>query len=872
MDAANGNIRLQPCSPAINAGDNSAVPAGITTDLDGNPRFYNNGTVDMGAYEYQGEKPANPADGGEIAANQTVCFNTSPDPFTSSSAPTGFVGDLEYQWQISTSSPTFVDIPDAVSTTYTHVGTVTQTTWFRRLAKVTCESTWVESNTVTVYVPAKFIITDTNGNPISSPKLQNIPFDAKVTLVDAYDNPTPNVIGSVTVTLTGEGGLVTGTLSVQGAIGDPVEKVLGVGESELTFSNILYSGLSDIPGFDVSLSASAAGAGCASGLSGESNLFSVRDIFFSVEADPTTLIADGTSTSDLTVTLLDHDQNPLANQVITLETSYGTLMDGLTELPSTVTATTDANGQVKRQLRSASAVGIATVTAKCPGACPQTVEVEFVPGPPAKLAFTTQPSTSTVANQPFAQQPVVTIQDATGNTVTGSTLDVALALTYGTGSLSGTTTLAAIDGVATFAGLSIDLAGTDKVLTASATGLAAATTSPTFTILPSDPASFAITGPDVLSAGVQSGDYTITIYDEYGNPTNVSAATVIQMSTSSSGSNSFAPLQVTIPSGTSTGTFRYTDHQLTFPGENTTLTGTFVSGDAGLAGETADKVIEVSAGNWIVANTNAAATGNTDFYPGANWQQNVFELSATGQSTTTNDVHHVVYQDVCYEQFTIIARLTGMQNLGWGGVVVRQGTGNNDRAILVKTQLSNRVIVGYRKNPGLAMVNSGAIATIKWMKIQRNGTNFKVFTSATGTTWQQRYNGTLNMTGCLKAGIFLESIYANRTAVATFDNVELATFLKSGEETAGFDLIQPELQSQQVEVYPNPADDYVIVSIPENEGKVSYQLTDMDGRLIEQNHFTGSEAILDLSNYKPGMYVLRMDVNGEVVTRRIVVM
>ncbi|MBE0662584.1 MAG: S8 family serine peptidase [Bacteroidales bacterium] len=55
-----GDLRLQACSPAINAGSNAAVPAGIITDLDGTPRFYDNGTVDMGAYEYQGEKNVNP--------------------------------------------------------------------------------------------------------------------------------------------------------------------------------------------------------------------------------------------------------------------------------------------------------------------------------------------------------------------------------------------------------------------------------------------------------------------------------------------------------------------------------------------------------------------------------------------------------------------------------------------------------------------------------------------------------------------------------------------------------------------------------------------------------------------------------------------
>jgi len=47
-----GDWRLGPGSPAIDAGDNSAVPDGLTTDLDGNPRLQG-GVVDMGAYEFQ---------------------------------------------------------------------------------------------------------------------------------------------------------------------------------------------------------------------------------------------------------------------------------------------------------------------------------------------------------------------------------------------------------------------------------------------------------------------------------------------------------------------------------------------------------------------------------------------------------------------------------------------------------------------------------------------------------------------------------------------------------------------------------------------------------------------------------------------------
>ncbi len=44
------NLRLLPASPCINAGDNSAVPPSLLTDLDGEPRIMD-AIVDMGAYE-----------------------------------------------------------------------------------------------------------------------------------------------------------------------------------------------------------------------------------------------------------------------------------------------------------------------------------------------------------------------------------------------------------------------------------------------------------------------------------------------------------------------------------------------------------------------------------------------------------------------------------------------------------------------------------------------------------------------------------------------------------------------------------------------------------------------------------------------------
>ena len=58
VDAANGDFRLQACSPAINAGDAATTSAMVgLVDFAGNPRFYADGRIDMGAYEYQSSLP-----------------------------------------------------------------------------------------------------------------------------------------------------------------------------------------------------------------------------------------------------------------------------------------------------------------------------------------------------------------------------------------------------------------------------------------------------------------------------------------------------------------------------------------------------------------------------------------------------------------------------------------------------------------------------------------------------------------------------------------------------------------------------------------------------------------------------------------------
>jgi signal peptidase I len=91
-------------------------------------------------------------------------------------------------------------------------------------------------------------------------------------------------------------------------------------------------------------------------------------------------------------------------------------------------------------------------------------------GSATKLGFTSSP-TSTTANTAFSSQPVVAVQDAGGNTIS-ATNSVTLTITTPAGAVLNCTanSKAAVAGVATFAGCSINKTGT-YTLTAAAIGL-----------------------------------------------------------------------------------------------------------------------------------------------------------------------------------------------------------------------------------------------------------------------------------------------------------------------------------------------------------------------------------------------------------------
>lgn len=134
---------------------------------------------------------------------------------------------------------------------------------------------------------------------------------------------------------------------------------------------------------------------------------------------------------------------------------------------------------------------------------------------PTKLAFTLQP-TSAIAGA--AMSPVaVTVQDAYGNTIANAStsITVAIGTNAASGTLSGTTTVAAVNGAAIFSNLLLDKSGTGYTLAADATGLIGATSSP-FNVMEAVAAVTVTPGHSSVDAGTQL-NLTATILDAAGN-------------------------------------------------------------------------------------------------------------------------------------------------------------------------------------------------------------------------------------------------------------------------------------------------------------------------------------------------------------------
>jgi len=263
---------------------------------------------------------------------------------------------------------------------------------------------------------------------------------------------------------------------------------------------------------------------------------------------------------------------------------------------------------------------------------------------------------------------------------------------------------------------------------------------------------------------------------------------------------------------------------------------------------------------------NANGSGGYKPCTGANGQ---FTVSATGFSTSSADVLHLISRQLCGNG-EIIARVASISGGGWAGVTLRESLAPGSKLVALKTQGANNIRRMIRTTTNGAVNNLNFPRPHTWLRLVRNGSSFTGYTSANGTTWDFAFTATVSMTGCIYAGLFAESINNNVITTATFDNVQIiggaSSLIQAPQTPAAASIFSPE-------VYPNPTTGAVNIDLSSYANPVgTVKIFDAYGKLVIQNQLDGSALFRMKLDGDDGVYFLSIEVEGEApVTKRVVI-
>ena len=300
-------------------------------------------------------------------------------------------------------------------------------------------------------------------------------------------------------------------------------------------------------------------------------------LVFSVQ--PVNTVAGTPVTPAVTVRIEDAYGN-LTASTATVSTAIGTNPGG-----GTLTGTTSANAVAGVATFSnlkinKTGIGYTLVASSSPLTAATSNAFNITPGTPTALKFSQQP-THTVAGTFFTPGVTVRIEDVNGNLTTSTaTVTVAIGTNPGSGTLSGTATVAAAAGLATFNDLSINKVGTGYTLTATSGALSVDTsTAFNITVATANRLTFAVQPTSAVAGVVLSPAVTVRIEDAFGNLVTTSAATVSAALTTPGGATLSGTTTVTATGGVATFTSLSVNKtgSYTLTASSTALTASFSS-------------------------------------------------------------------------------------------------------------------------------------------------------------------------------------------------------------------------------------------------------------------------------------------------------
>lgn len=253
--------------------------------------------------------------------------------------------------------------------------------------------------------------------------------------------------------------------------------------------------------------------------------------------------------------------------------------------------------------------------------------------------------------------------------------------------------------------------------------------------------------------------------------------------------------------------------------------------------------------------------------------------SSTGSFSVTNegcydpnyysatDAHGYAGMALCGDG-EIIAQITEVNGNGWAGISMREGLSASAKMIQLSIDgnaLTKREL--RQSTGGIAFNHLFQTQGHNWLRITRSGNSFTAYRSTNGVNWSVVITVSIAMQNCIEIGLITENSAATGSVTGVFENVSISG--GSGSLQSAIHVDQPgATHVGDWSVFPNPTNGILMADLSAYTGqKGAIRVYNNLGQLVKEVPLNTIEVPMqriDLSAQQAGLYMLRLQVDGEL--------
>jgi hypothetical protein len=273
--------------------------------------------------------------------------------------------------------------------------------------------------------------------------------------------------------------------------------------------------------------------------------------------------------------------------------------------------------------------------------------------------------------------------------------------------------------------------------------------------------------------------------------------------------------------------------------------------------------------DWSTVFSFTTANGITLYTPTNGSTNQAIAITLDWSSLTGNAGYKYQYDTVnTFDSPNLVTNTTGINisetaigNLAFNTtyywrVAVLGANGQSDWSTVFNFTTGNQVTL---YTPANGAINQTTTVTLDWSSfIGNNGYIYQIDTQPSFDSPNvQTANTGVNISQVTINGLTLNQTYYWRVAIrnsysqSAWSNVwAFATGASLSNDTAWFG---------NIEIFPNPIIDVLKIQLPENTTTLSYFLCNAYGQMLQQGTIESSQAIISLSKFPSGIYILKLE-------------